>query len=93
MLPQHAAAREGAVPADSPLQAVVAFVLGPLMHAQQSSLQAALAADACSFIYQEAEFHGAQEATRAALQSLISGCSICSASFLSATCLQICMHI
>ena len=92
--PQRAAAWQGVIPADSPLQAVGAFVLGPLMHAQQSSLQAALIEDACSFICKEVELRGAEEATRAALQRLITGGRICSASFLR-VCqpLHPCIHV
>ena len=57
----------------SPLHAMAAFILGPLMHAQQSQLQAALAADACSFVCQAADAQGREKGVRRALQHLISG--------------------
>lgn len=57
----------------SPLHAVGAFVLGPLMRARRSGLQAALATDACDFVCQEVGARGGEAATQAALQSLVPG--------------------
>ena len=67
------APQQQALLAGSPLHAVAAFILGPLVHAQQSGLQAVLAADACSFVCQVADTEGGDDHARAELQHLISG--------------------